>query len=105
MILVKYKEDFGRMGDLEGLFITTSEMLARMKEAGEIYLGEVLGKHSDIEAELSDKTLKIVSADQDFIEKLKEVFDVNFGFVSGADILGRFLDEEADREGTPYVTR
>ena len=46
-ILVKYREDYGRMGMLEGVFITTQETLNLIK-GKYIFYGEVLGKHSEI---------------------------------------------------------
>lgn len=91
-ILVKYSEDFGRCGDLDGLFVTTEGILAELKAQGELYIGEEFGKHSEVTALLDDDTLKVVTDDQDFINKLQEVVTGGTDYVSGVDIQGIFCD-------------
>jgi len=68
-ILVRYCS-FHRGGDLEGLFITTHEELASI-EGGELYFGDVLGKHSEV-SDTPDYV--VVSEDPELIEKLEKVF-------------------------------
>lgn len=94
-LLINYYEYFGRMGELDGLFITDEEGLALMKKHGKVYLGECLGKHSSITGTLSDQTLKLKSDDQDFIAKLQEVLNVG-EHVSGTDIVGTFFEALAE---------
>ena len=97
-LIVKYEEDFYRMGSLDGIFITDSKIFHELKRSQEIYVGEALGKHSEIFATLDDETLKVISGDQEFIKKFREVFDVKYHYVSGVDILGFHMDAEADEE-------
>jgi hypothetical protein len=73
-ILVEYYEDFGRMGCLTGLFITTRDELDKVIGKS-LYWGEVLGKHSEIITEsLSISDMKILSEDQEFLNKMLEIF-------------------------------
>ena len=69
-VLVKFHWDCGRMGHLDGLFITTREAL-RTIIGTEIYFGEVLGKHSEIFGVLGEDDCDILCEDQEFIEKLR----------------------------------
>ncbi len=78
LILVKYAEDFGRMGGLDAVFVTTPEYLSELRAFRRVHFGEVLGKHSDIVGNMTDDTLSVVSVDQDFIEKLLDVFKLNW---------------------------
>jgi hypothetical protein len=66
--LYRYHEDFGRMGYLSGTFVADDKDVAKVFDDS-VYLGEVLGKHSDINAYIDDKTLTILTDDQDFIRK------------------------------------
>lgn len=54
--LYKYKENFGRMGNLEGVFVADSDDVIKLRKlmGSHIYLGEVLGKHSEVYASLDD---------------------------------------------------
>lgn len=72
-VLVKFFVNCGRMGNLEGVFITTKEKL--LESIGkEMMFYEVLGKHSEIGGQLEEKEVSILSEDQEFISKLKSVF-------------------------------
>lgn len=68
-ILVHFYESCGRMGDIECLFVTTQEQLDKAK-GFDIMLGEVLGKHSEVSVTMDDDNTRVVSADQEFIDKL-----------------------------------
>lgn len=68
-LLVRYNVEFGRMGDLEGLFVTTHEEMTNAL-GKQVYWGEVLGKHSEIYHDLQIEELTIVTDDQDFIANL-----------------------------------
>jgi hypothetical protein len=61
------------MGDVEGLFAWPSK---QVDEAigREVYFGEILGKHSEIGGTLKIEDLEILSEDQDFIDKLIDIF-------------------------------
>ena len=77
--LYKYYEEFGRMGDLQGVFVSTdAELLS--KKGKTAYFGEVLGKHSDIYSDEWFENLFFLTDDQDFINKSIEYGLVNSGF-------------------------
>lgn len=89
-LLVRYEVDFGRMGDLHGLFVTThEEMTAAL--GNEVYWGEVLGKHSDIYHKLQIEDLTVVTDDQDFIAKLVEYVGTD---VSGFNPIAKLSEDE-----------
>lgn len=67
--LVRFAWDCGRMGNVEGLFVTTQEELD-VAYGKEVYFGEILGKHSEVHGTLTIEDITVVSEDQDFIEKL-----------------------------------
>lgn len=86
--LVENSQDLGRMGDLQRLFVCAEDELNQLTNGGKLYLGEALGKHSNVYATLSDKTLTIKSSDQRFIEQLMKVFDSE-SWISGVDVYKR----------------
>lgn len=70
--LYKFFWDCGRQGDLTGTFVATTEEVD--KAIGKaVYFGEVLGKHSEIYGTLDEKDLKVLTDDQDFIEKFEKL--------------------------------
>lgn len=71
-ILVKFYADFGRMGELDGMFIEDSKVVQGWI-GQEVYFGEVLGKHSDVDLVLEAEHFKTASDDQEFIEKLEAI--------------------------------
>ena len=71
-ILVAFHWDYGRQGNVDGLFITTRAKLDACI-GQQVYFGEILGKHSDVEGILSAKDFAVKSKDQDFIYKLEEI--------------------------------
>lgn len=85
--LYKLEVDCGRMGYLEGLFIAEEEDIKKIM-GKQIYFGEVLGKHSEISAEMDNDCLSALTNDQDFISKFEE-----FHCASGYNPLD-YIDEE-----------
>jgi hypothetical protein len=78
--LWQFHWDCGSTGDLNGLFIATDEEVE--KTIGKfLYFGEILGnKHSKIQGGLERKDIKIVSDDQEFIDKFIKNIGQSFGF-------------------------
>jgi hypothetical protein len=73
-VLIGYSIDCGRSGDIDGLFVCEQEDLYKLLDT-EIYLGEVLGKHSQVSIKFKSlDDLDIKSNDQDFIAKLLDLF-------------------------------
>ena len=84
--LFKFYENCGRMGDLSGIFIAEQEDVDKLL-GKEIWLGEVLGKHSGISVTIDADSITALTDDQDFIEKFEE-----FGCASGIDLFDYLND-------------
>ena len=89
--LFRLVESFGRMGTYEALFVDELEMYEKYKDK-KVYLGEALGKHSEIDVELSN--LEIVSQDQEFINKIEKVV----GFTLAGENLLELAEEQQEDE-------
>jgi hypothetical protein len=70
LILVRYEQHHGRMGDIECLFATTQARLTKAM-GYRISLGDALGKHSQIMATMCEDNTTIMSDDQDKIDWLQ----------------------------------
>ncbi len=92
-VLVKFQWDCGRMGSVGGLFVTTQEKL-EAAYGEQVYLGEVLGKHSEVYGELEPKDITVKSHDQAFIDTLVEI--IGSENISGYNPLDYI--EETDEE-------
>jgi len=90
----RYNEYFGRMGRLESVFVATDEDVEELRECGEIYLGEVLGKHSEIWALVNDSTLRELTADSVIVEFI----DTELNGVIGVDLIGAAADQMAHED-------
>lgn len=76
--LYKFYWNCHRMGSVKGLFVSTDEIIN--KNLGkQVYLGEILGKHSEIFGNLEKEDITEVSADQDFINKFELIVGKSFG--------------------------
>jgi len=93
--IYKFHWDCGRMGSLESIFIADKDY-AKSFIGKEIYFGEVLGKHSEIYGELEKKDLKILTEDQDFIEKFEKI--IGTGTISGHNPLEWYDEDIEDDE-------
>lgn len=73
--IYQFHEDFGRMGEVSGTFIEDKELVETVIEfEHEVYLGEVLGKHSDISVELTKDNVTMLSDNPEHIKLLREIF-------------------------------
>ena len=95
--LYRFAWDFGRHGVVTGLFI---EEEARVQSAigHYAYFGEILGKHSDVEGELQEGDITVLTDDQAFIEKANELGIVPHGYNPLDHI--EVDEDEDDGEGT-----
>ena len=92
--LYKFYWDYGRMGDVEGVFAADEKEVAAAI-GKRIYFGEILGKHSEVFGPLNTDDLDVLTDDQEFIAKAKK-----YGLVpTGYNPLS-YLPEEED-EGEP----
>ena len=78
MGVYKFYNEFGRQGDLEGVFIADSADVADAvgKTA---YFGEVLGKHSDVSCKLEASMMKLVTETPEVVDVIYK-YDLTSGF-------------------------
>jgi len=93
-VIAQFYWDCGRMGDVDGLFVTTKEALAKAY-GKEVYFGEILGKHSEVAGTLNESDITVLTEDQDFITKFIEI--MGDGTLSGYNPL-EYLQDETDDE-------
>jgi hypothetical protein len=89
-VIAKFYWDCGRMGDVDGIFVTTKEAIAAAIDK-EVYFGEILGKHSEVSGTINEGDITILTEDQDFIAKFIEI--MGSGDISGYNPLS-YLNEE-----------
>ncbi len=78
--IYKLEWDFGRMGDLSGVFVANKADVKRLiTNKTEIYFGEVLGKHSEVYGCIEKKHLKLVTDNEEFIELFIK-YDLSNGY-------------------------
>jgi hypothetical protein len=95
-VLVAFYWDCGRMGSVDGLFVTTPEELDAAY-GKQVYFGEILGKHSEVYGDLQPKDITVKSDDPAFIDKLVEI--IGSDNISGYNPLDYIEgDEDEDEE-------
>ena len=94
--LYKYEEDFGRMGELEGLFVA-DEVDVEKVMGEETYWGEILGKHSEVIGNISKETVTMVSEDTEKILWLVLLMKGR-ATISGHNPVAQKLEEIAEEE-------
>lgn len=93
-VLAKFFWDCGRSGEINGLFI--AEKAAIDAAIGKyVYLGEVLGKHSEVYGNINEEDITIVSEDQTIVELLLNLFED--GTISGFNPL-EYIEESDDED-------
>ena len=69
--LYKFYADFSRSGTLEGLFVAEDSAVKKLIGKN-IYFGEVLGKHSEVEFIIKDKYINVISTDPNVIDVIEK---------------------------------
>lgn len=95
-----YYQDYGRSGELSGIFVADSEDIAKLV-GKDIYFGEILGKHSEVTARIGEGDIELKVEDQDFIARFEAIFGENYE--SGVNPLSyydpdRYEEDEEDEE-------
>ena len=71
--IYKFNADCGRMGELEGVLISTKERVDKLIESKiEVYFGEVLGKHSEICGTIEKDEMIFVSDNEEAVRVVEE---------------------------------
>lgn len=85
-----FNADFGRQGILYGLFLATASQIEELlNHDEEIYLGEVLGKHSEVELEIESEHIDLVTDDQAVVSVIEQ-----YGLENGINPLKYFNQED-----------
>lgn len=92
-VLVRFHWDCGRQGDVEGIFVTTKEIL-EYNYGKRVYFGEILGKHSEVYGTLDRKDITVESEDQDFIDQLVLILGTHIGGYNPLDAINSDDEEE-----------
>ena len=79
-VLAKFYWDCGRRGYVDGIFIVDKEAI-EAAYGRHVYLGEVLGKYSEVYGYLVEDDITIVSEDPVVVEVLLNLFED--GTISG----------------------
>ena len=71
--------DYGRGGSVEGIFIAPE---AEVKKAigMNVYFGEILGKHSEVQGVIEEKDLKQITDDKHVIKIIKDHLNGGTGY-------------------------
>lgn len=68
--LYRFSWDCGRMGDVTGIFVVDEDKVAEAIGKN-VYFGEILGKHSEVQGTLTSDDLTVLTDDAEFIAKAK----------------------------------
>jgi hypothetical protein len=71
--LYRFHWNVRRMGEVEGVFIADEDTI-QANLGKDVYFGEILGKHSEICGYLGAEDLTVLSDDQEFIDRIEQVF-------------------------------
>lgn len=94
-VIVGYEADF-YYGSQSGLLVIP-ESLHTAALGYTVYLGEVAGKHSEMDVTLDAKTFMVLSRDQDLIARLNDVMPGDpWGTLHGCNPLDRLYDQLLD---------
>jgi len=80
--------DYGRQGEVEGVFIATSDEIEEIT-GKEVYLGEILGKHSEVVNTVDADDIKLLSDDPAVVEVVEK-----HKLSSGLNPLGYYYDQK-----------
>ena len=96
-VIARFDWDCGRMGVVEGLFVTTLEDIEKITGKN-VYFGEILGKHSEIDGDIGGlgEDINIVTDDQEFIAKFESI--MGSSTVSGYNPFDYYEEDETEEE-------
>lgn len=84
--LYSFELDWGRMGSLDGLFIADEKEVA--DAIGKtVYFGEALGKHSEVEDEMTEEMFEAIDLPEDVLNILEQKIGITLSGYNPLDIL------------------
>lgn len=72
MNLYRFYWDCGRQGSIEGNFLATEEQIENLI-GSDLYLGEVLGKHSEVYGIVKESDIKLITDNREFLDMAKSL--------------------------------
>lgn len=93
--IYEYYLDYGRSGDLSGIFVADSADVANLV-GKDIYFGEILGKHSEVTARIEVGDIVLKTDDQAFIAQFEAILGENYE--SGTNPLSYYDPEYPEDE-------
>lgn len=96
LFLWRFYLDCGRSGSLVGLFVA-SEYDVEQAIGKEVYFGEVLGKHSEVYAELGEHHFSKVDLDSQTVMKVKFVLGRNWSGFNPLEYVRNYCEECGER--------
>lgn len=100
--LCKWSARFGRMGSLDGVFFVEPAIIRALIDH-EVHLGEVLGKHSEIEYTFDPSDFTIYDVTEQTVADLAPVLDSGYT-MSGINPIERYLNHLIDTADDDYDT-
>lgn len=76
--IYRFYWDCGRMGDVSGVFVATDKQVKDI-QGKHIYFGEILGKHSEVYGDISDKDITLLTDDKTAVEVVDK-YDLSNGY-------------------------
>lgn len=76
MKMYRYNQDYGRMGDLSGVFLADGEDLAWFMGA-EVWADDILGKHSEVKVSFNLNTVSLIDVSEQTVAELHRVLGKN----------------------------
>lgn len=86
--LYRFRWDIRRGGRIEGVFVADDSVIEAAL-GKRVYLGEVLGKNSEVQGTLDKEDLSVITTDQNFIEEF-----LHYGCQSGYNPLSYLNENE-----------
>lgn len=90
--LYKFSFDCGRSGSLEGLFVATEEEVTSMI-GQDVYFGEVLGKHSEVQGTIEEGEIKKVDISSKVVAEVSEQLGNSWSGINPLDYCETHCEE------------
>jgi len=90
--LFSFHVDAGRNGDITGLFISTEEEVTAIVGT-DVYFGEILGKHSDVELTLQPDHFTVLEVEDSTVEDLQHTIGNTVSGYNPFDYIETMPDE------------
>ena len=102
--LYRFYEDFGRHGEIEGLFIEESDFVDKLVKMGvSVTYYDVLGKHSEVTITFDKDTFAVVLDDSGVIDILVKHVGNSLSGINTVDKYVEDLEETCDYDSNAKI--